>query len=434
MLNQETLNYIISFLTSAQLPAGTIGYTHNASEYAKYRMVITPSDFFCENVYKTSESRPHFPLSHINGTPILFGTAENTTIDNTLIVDADLIASTYYLITRYEELIDDTRDQHGRFPSRASILQKINYLDRPLVDEYGQILRQMLRQVGIDTPEPPSSFSNIYLTHDVDKISQYRNIRGFIGGILRQAKKGNIRGVGQIITSAMSGVSTDPLYTFEWLFEQNKKRKNAHIIAFFKANNSHITEDQPHYNLHSNDTQELINLCRNNQVSIGLHTSYLSGKNTHEIANETAALSKATQHKITLNRHHYLRTCDPQDMQALIEAGITDDFTIGFADYAGFRLGTCRPVRWINPHTGELTPLTLHPLTIMECSLSDPEYMNLSHEEAFACCQSIIKQIKEHGGELVILWHNTSVSTLPEYAGYQRELYEEVIEYIEETT
>ena len=33
----------------------------------------------------------------------------------------------------------------------------------------------------------------------------------------------------------------------------------------------------------------------------------------------------------------------------MIRAGITDDFTMGYADIAGFRLGTCRSVRWINP-------------------------------------------------------------------------------------
>ena len=33
----------------------------------------------------------------------------------------------------------------------------------------------------------------------------------------------------------------------------------------------------------------------------------------------------------------------------LEKAGITDDFTIGYPDVAGFRLGTSRPVHWINP-------------------------------------------------------------------------------------
>ena len=59
---------------------------------------------------------------------------------------------------------------------------------------------------------------------------------------------------------------------------------------------------------------------------------------------------------------------------------ITDDFTMGYPDVAGFRLGTSRPVHWINPENKRISPLILHPLAIMECSLNEPVYMNLDYE------------------------------------------------------
>jgi hypothetical protein len=95
-------------------------------------------------------------------------------------------------------------------------------------------------------------------------------------------------------------------------------------------------------------------------------------------------------------------------MENLIKAGLTDDYTMGYADVAGFRLGTSRAVRFIHPATKRLTPLTLHPLIIMDASLMEKKYMDLTYEEAVEYCNSLINNIKKVNGELTLLWHNTS--------------------------
>jgi hypothetical protein len=123
-----------------------------------------------------------------------------------------------------------------------------------------------------------------------------------------------------------------------------------------------------------------------------------------------------------------LNSREPQDMQALIDAGITDDFTMGYAAVAGFRLGTCRPVKWINPIKKELTSLTLHPLTIMDGSLSDKRYMYLNAHDAYEYCIRLIDMVENWSGELVLLWHNTSVEDNPQ--SYHRNLYSEIIKYL----
>jgi hypothetical protein len=115
-------------------------------------------------------------------------------------------------------------------------------------------------------------------------------------------------------------------------------------------------------------------------------------------------------------------------MMALIDAGITDDFTMGYADVAGFRIGTCRPVRWINPKTRELTSLMLHPLAMMDVTLSDKRYMNLSAHDAYEYCIRLINMVESWNGELVLLWHNTSVEDNPR--SYHRKLYQDIISYL----
>jgi hypothetical protein len=93
-------------------------------------------------------------------------------------------------------------------------------------------------------------------------------------------------------------------------------------------------------------------------------------------------------------------------MQALADAGITDDFTMAFPDMAGFRLQTTRAVRWINPKNMTLTNLTLHPLTIMDCTLSNDNYMHLDEDEAYFLCEQLISKVRQHNGDLCLLWHN----------------------------
>ena len=137
---------------------------------------------------------------------------------------------------------------------------------------------------------------------------------------------------------------------------------------------------------------------------------------------------KASKRAITKGRHHYLRSVQPADMQALIDAKISDDYTMGYADVAGFRLGCCRPVQWINPHTKEVTALTLHPLTAMDASLMRSDYMNLSINEALAYVIHLLEQTKKHHGEVVLLWHNTSLEIND--PNNQRVLYEQIINYL----
>ena len=152
-------------------------------------------------------------------------------------------------------------------------------------------------------------------------------------------------------------------------------------------------------------------MLRHNDVFLGVHGSYYGYIPKIEYSR--------------MFRAHYLRS-DIDHMQRLADAGYTDDFTMGFADQAGFRLQTCRAVRWINPKTMQLTPLTLHPLIVMDNTLSQANYMNLTEDEAYFLCERLIDKVRLHHGDLCLLWHNSNLT--PDT--YHRALYEKVISCI----
>lgn len=432
----EIIDYILHFLlgeTVSQKIVAKVGYTSNVKEYRRYKLVIKPSSFFLPEVYGTANSLPHLPLQIWEESPILFGNPIVEQVGNTRILHADLIASTYFLISRYEEMAQSSkRDIHGRFPGKESLPYRAGFIDSPLVDEYGKLLRLQLRECGFKIPEPPQKIKKIYLTHDVDQLSHYRNLRGFMGGLLRgiqRPKEGN-----KAIKSYFGGLKNDPWYTLPWLFKlDNSVRQilgseRCEPIVFIKVGGGQRKEDKPFIWYHIQDFQSLITLCRKKNITFGLHSSYEAGINPELIPIEKKHLERISRKKTTYNRHHYLDSREPEDMQVLIDVGIADDFTLGYADVAGFRLGTCRPVKWINPKIQQLTTLTLHPLTMMDGTLSDKRYMNLNAHDAYEYCIRLINMVESWNGELVLLWHNTSVEETPQ--SYHRKLYQDIIAYL----
>ena len=428
-MKYRTLHYIIRFLVGEEAPSElveAVGYTSDPNKFSQYKVVIIPSGFFNDEVYGTSASAPQLPLKEIHGVPLLFGSNKEEWIGNTWVVHADIIASTYFLISRYEEMIHrELRDEHGRFPGKESLPYRAGFIDRPIVDEYRFILHRWLRQARMQVPEIKKDFKNIYLTHDVDAPTLYRSWKGLIRSIMDG--KGLIRS----IKAKFGDLENDPYYTFPWLFEQDQKARAKfgdaciHPILFIKSGGKN-KHDKPHYELRNNDIKKLIASAKDHDITIGLHSSYEAGTEPTLVAKEKARLERHIEKEVLFNRHHYLSIREPEDMLHLEGADLSDDFTMGYADVSGFRLGTCYPVRWINPITRRLSPLVLHPLTIMDCTLEEEKYMGLDYDKALAYCKRLIAQVRKVGGELTLLWHNDTVTE--EGSSYYRKIYGKLIE------
>ncbi len=382
---EKILSYLKSFLTYGDAQAAAkIGYTSDENEWKNFKLVIIP------NGHLGKETTLPF-----------MGNIQPEKVQNTFIIRDDIIYTCFFFISRSEELIVHDRDTHGRFNAKFSILGKNNRLQIPLLDEYARSVMKLL-----ELPLPKPQFNRIYLTHDIDTIAYYRHLRGFIGGWLRDGM--------DAVLDAANDIHNDPAYTFPWLVEQDKKIKDAHIIYFVKHTLGK-GYDYPQYNLIGKDFRNLKSYLEAHGATLGFHSSYYGNLPEFRLP--------AINYK--LHRSHYLR-CSIDHMQALADAGITDDFTMAFPDMAGFRLQTTRAVRWINPKNMTLTNLTLHPLTIMDCTLSNGNYMNLSEEEAYYYCLQLIDKVRQHNGDLCLLWHNSIINSTT----YHKQLYTALLDAI----
>lgn len=438
MIAIEIVDYILDFLLGVKLPDETpvrIGYTADFREFDKFDVVIKDSGFFAPENYGREVSLPVLPLKIWEEVPILFGEPMTEVVGNTVVISADIVAGTYFLISRYEEIVrPNVRDVHGRFPGKESLPYRAGFIDRPIIEEWGFQLRTTLRENGFVIPEPAKKIKKVYLTHDVDQLAHFRNIRGMLGGILRGIKRPK---EGQrALKSFMGRVSDDPWYTFPFLFRLNAElqsvlgKERCETITFIRSMGLKYKEDKPFPNLLLPDYKQLIRYCRRKEVTIGIHASYECGVFPEKIGEEKSRLEKAVHTEVKYNRNHFMNNREPEDMMQLIYAGITDDFSLGYADMAGFRLGTCRPVKFINPVKKQLTELTLHSLTIMDRTLSDKRYMYMNAHDAFQYCEQIINSVERYNGELSLLWHNNLVEKSPDL--YHRKLYVDLLKCLRE--
>ena len=388
-------------------------------------ITIVPYKSGAEPDLLSKNAQFQLPLQEINGIPLLFGSPKvDRENGGGIVVHADIIASAYFLLTRYEEIIrPDVRDKHGRFPGKESIAFRAGFLRRPIVDEYGKRLRKWLREAGIDCPEPNQDF-RIALTHDVDVPFQFDKFSK-IWRPTAQALLRNIKKIHLPIASWL-GFARDPLDCFDWILEQNRAvhdalgQDNVKTLFFIIAGGDSIYDGL--YELSSDRVIGLLNRLQQKPSQLGLHASYSAGGNPKRLQTEANALRTASGSPITDNRHHFLRWREPEDVQQLENAGITDDYTLGYADQVGFRLGVCRPVRLFDSTAQSLTSVTAHPLTIMDASLNRDMYMGLDFENALEVCKDLAARVAEHKGELVLLWHNTELKD--DGVNYHKRLYQ----------
>lgn len=374
------VKYIIEFLLYGNKDAvAQVGYTADPAQWEKYKVVIVPNGHLGNDIIEpdmlTAECKLQNDKKHY-------------------LFDTDIIYNTFFFISRAEEIINHERDKHGRFLAGYSILGDYNRLQIPIIDEYSRLLLKAL-----DLPMPPNRFSRVTLTHDIDTIAHYRHLRGAIGGLLRHQA--------QAVWASWLRLENDPAYTFPWLIEQDRQVKGAEVIYFVKHTHGRGL-DYPQYNLHGRDWHKTRELLRNSGATLGTHTSCYGYNGSEGPV-----------------RAHYLN-CSIDDMRKMVLAGVTDDYTMGFADQAGFRLQTTRPVRWIDPETLEVTTLLLHPLTLMDVTLSNENYMNLTEDEAYFYCQRLFDKVRLYNGELVLLWHNNNINP----ATYHRSLYPKLLSLI----
>ena len=111
--------------------------------------------------------------------PVLFWVNEDLPFicikgDKEVVFNGDIISSSFFMLSRWEERMIQEKDVHGRFRFIDSIAYKHNFITIPIVDEYAMILRKYLQLLFQNTDLGNNKFS-IKLSHDIDDIRRFIN-------------------------------------------------------------------------------------------------------------------------------------------------------------------------------------------------------------------------------------------------------------------
>ncbi|HVA99175.1 MAG TPA: polysaccharide deacetylase family protein, partial [Bacteroidia bacterium] len=242
-----------------------------------------------------------------------------------------------------------------------------------------------------------------------------------IGGYIRSFLKGDFAEISER-TKVLLGKQRDPYDTYDYQLEIQEKYKLRPIYFFllgdYAVNDKNIPAENKKF-------QALIKKLAD-YADVGIHPSYNSAENVEKIKKEVGKLTKTLNREITKSRQHFLRLKFPETYRTLIEVDITDDYTMGYADYVGFRASICTPFHFYDLDMESETRLTIHPFAVMECTLK--QYMNIPPEEAMNFIKPLVDAVKKVDGVFIMLWHNETLSDLGMWQNWRR-IYEETIEY-----
>lgn len=355
--------------------------------------------------------------------PVLYGEDYIKEFENKIECGIDIFASSFFMLTRWEEYANKARDEHNRFTAAASIAFKFNFLSRPIVNEYLELLKVLLKKMGFDSKFQERKFTKL-ITHDVDAPLKYNNLSSIIltvGAdlIRRKNLKLAVKNISGFIKSKFKSIE-DPYNTFYYLMSLSDSYNIKSYFFFMSRGLSFKYENR--YKLENKFVKNLIKCILKNSHYIGLHSSYHTYNNFEQLTKEKKELENASGIEIKFGRQHYLRFEVPVTWQIWEDAGLEWDSTLGYTDHVGFRCGTCYKFPVFNFLTRKKLNLIENPLIMMEKSIFSQNYMNIKDEyEVKKVADDLVNKCKKYNGCFTLLWHNS---------GFNNETDKRIYEYI----
>lgn len=339
--------------------------------------------------------------------PLIYGTPNLDVKTNNIFCGIDIFASCFFMLTRWEEYANENRDKHNRFSAKDCIAYKFNFLNRPVVNEYTEMLKNMLLHLDNKIIFKKRDFS-ILLTHDVDVPLKYSTWHSglieIVGDILkrRDIRMATYNLIQKIKTHA--GWQPDPYDTFDYLMDISEKLG---VKSYFFFMGRGVTKSDNKYKSNSSFIKELVTKIKDRGHLIGMHPTYNAYNDNEQFMSEKKELEINLNVIMAFGREHVLRFEVPTTWQIWEDNKMLWDSTMSYADCAGFRCGVCYEYSVYNILSREKLSLKEKPLIVMEGSFlqyqidTSPRNMELEID-------NLIQKIKKYNGEFVFLWHNSS--------------------------
>ncbi|MEN9511319.1 MAG: hypothetical protein RLZZ370_1138 [Bacteroidota bacterium] len=342
---------------------------------------------------------PHFKPAYAlqSGLPCLFPETGNKRFD--------LFAACFWLLSRYEEYQEFRGDAYGRFSLKDSCLPD-DWCAEPFLDIH---IRNFLHELGL---QPKNEF-RIIPTADIDIAFKFLGrppqlrFAGFIRDLLLSRNNLAERWHMRIRKH-------DPYDVYNWLCARFRNFPDARI--FWQMNRSRNGKDRQVNIRHRLFVQRLKTCVA--QVKPGIHPSWESKTNAAQLHKEQTELERIIGQQVRDSRQHFLAFSFPETFRNLVQSGITQDYSLGWPERAGFRAATSWPFAFYDVLRDKQEALGFIPSCAMDVTLKD--YMNLNAADAILLGNELKEKARREGGVFCFIVHNESMSETGSWKGWQK--------------
>ncbi len=326
---------------------------------------------------------------------------------NASLPDFDFLPVLFYLYARLDEYLPNTSDHLGRFKASCAIQQHWKGVKIPYADYWR---KELLAQLNIQDSFVPQKM----LTIDIDsafafiKKGWYRTLGGFVKDIIRRDR---IHFIDRFKVLFLG--RPDPYNTYDWLHHITQEKGWDLMYFLLVADFGEYDKGLP-YN--AGAFREWSNQLAN-QSKVAWHPGFAAHGDIEKWKTEWSRIQKITRNQCRAARMHYLKMQMPQTYHRLLDTGVKQDYTMGFAEEIGFRAGTSRAFDWYDWNNEKWTDLQLIPFAYMEVTFK--KYLKKSPTEAKGDVHELSEIVKASNGNWIVLWHNESVSNYREWEGWQ---------------
>ena len=401
-----------------------VDFTTKVEEFVAYNgpklsYTKTPlgNEFFIKSndlLFEQGVNDLDFTIQKWDNVPCFFNTNLKSTIP------FDIFASSFYLISRYEEYLPHVKDIFGRYTAEQSLAFKHKFLEKPVVDIWAYKFLEILKDKFPDYEYKKRDYEYIS-TIDIDNAFayKYKSLVRSVGGFFNDLFKFKLVETWNRF-AVVCNIKSDPFDTFDKIL-RFKKEYNVKTIFFF------LIGDYTTFDTNVSASKGKFKLLIKEMVDyakVGLHPSYFTMQDAALLKKEKERLEHITNMPVKRSRQHYLRFSLPETYQNLIDLEVEEDYSMGYASNVGFRASTCTPFYFYDLDFEIQTPLKVFPFALMDTTLND--YMKLTPKQSLGRIRDLKNEVKAVNGTFVTLFHNENLSNYLRWKGWKR-LYESML-------
>jgi len=325
-----------------------------------------------------------------------YGSSQLAKIDKEIKLGFDIIGSSFFMLSRWEEYQSTDLDEHKRFKGSASFAVKHHFINRPIVNEYADFLLNLFAELEYKIEDKRSY--QIIATHDIDNIYKFPTTKSKLKAAASSMLKSRSgAGLKNIITE-----QKDPYDTFNYMLDVERKHStkayyNVHLRSTGKWNGNYDVKDAY--------VSPLLKQIMSEGHEIGFHPGYDSFNNKSKFEAQLQSAKDVLNIDFKHGRQHFLNFEVPNTWTIWNDAGFEWESSLYYPAYPGFRCGTCTTFNVFDITSRSKLALKERPMSFMDVSYT--KYLQLSEETCIENIQELKSTIKKYKGEFVFLWHNS---------------------------